>query len=47
MPVESTPDMLDEVGGMMDTATGLLYIGNGQYYDLQTGKCFRVGNQGL
>jgi RHS repeat-associated protein len=25
-------------GGMMDTATGLLYVGNGQYYDPQTGR---------
>ncbi len=25
-------------GGMMDTATGLIYLGNGQYYDPQTGR---------
>lgn len=25
-------------GGMMDTATGLMYIGNGQYYDPRTGR---------
>jgi len=25
-------------GGVMDTATGLLYVGNGQYYDPSTGK---------
>jgi RHS repeat-associated protein len=25
-------------GGIMDTATGLLYVGNGQYYDPQTGR---------
>lgn len=25
-------------GGLMDSATGLLYIGNGQYYDPQTGR---------
>ncbi len=26
------------LGGLMDTATGLLYVGNGQYYDLTTGR---------
>lgn len=25
-------------GGMMDNATGLLYLGNRQYYDPQTGR---------
>ena len=25
-------------GGIMDTATGLLYVGNGQYYDPETGR---------
>jgi len=25
-------------GGIMDTATGLLYVGNGQYYDPSTGR---------
>ncbi len=25
-------------GGVMDAATGLLYVGNGQYYDPQTGR---------
>ena len=25
-------------GGVMDTATGLLYVGNGQYYDPSTGR---------
>ena len=25
-------------GGLMDTATGLLYVGNGMYYDPQTGR---------
>jgi hypothetical protein len=25
-------------GGIMDTATGLLYVGNGQYYDSSTGR---------
>ena len=25
-------------GGVMDAATGLLYIGNGQYYDPATGR---------
>jgi RHS repeat-associated protein len=25
-------------GGVMDTATGLLYVGNGQYYDPETGR---------
>ena len=25
-------------GGMMDAATGLLYVGNGQYYDPYTGR---------
>jgi len=25
-------------GGVMDTATGLLYVGNGQYYDASTGR---------
>jgi hypothetical protein len=24
-------------GGIMDTATGLIYVGNGQYYDPETG----------
>jgi RHS repeat-associated protein len=26
------------MGGLMDTATGLLYVGNGQYYDPGTGR---------
>ena len=26
------------LGGLMDTATGLLYVGNGQYYDPGTGR---------
>ena len=26
------------LGGIMDAATGLLYVGNGQYYDPQTGR---------
>ncbi len=26
------------LGGLMDTATGLLYVGNGQYYDPATGR---------
>jgi hypothetical protein len=26
------------LGGLMDTATGLLYMGNGQYYDPSTGR---------
>jgi uncharacterized repeat protein (TIGR01451 family) len=26
------------LGGVMDTATGLLYVGNGQYYDPETGR---------
>ncbi len=26
------------MGGLMDTATGLLYVGNGQYYDPSTGR---------
>ena len=25
-------------GGVMDTATGLIYVGNGQYYDPSTGR---------
>ena len=25
-------------GGLMDAATGLLYVGNGQYYDPRTGR---------
>jgi RHS repeat-associated protein len=25
-------------GGLMDAATGLLYVGNGQYYDPSTGR---------
>jgi RHS repeat-associated protein len=30
-------------GGIMDTATGLLYIGNGQYYDPSTGRFLTRG----
>ncbi len=32
-------------GSMMDAATGLLYIGNGQYYDPATGRFINGGNQ--
>jgi hypothetical protein len=26
------------LGGLMDTATNLIYVGNGQYYDPTTGR---------
>jgi len=26
------------LGGMLDAATGLIYVGNGQYYDAATGR---------
>ena len=35
---ESSAFTLGYFGGMMDEATGLLYVGNGQYYDPETGR---------
>jgi hypothetical protein len=32
-------------GGLMDAATGLLYVGNGQYYDPATGRFLTPANQ--
>jgi RHS repeat-associated protein len=32
-------------GGLMDAATGLIYIGNGQYYDPATGRFLTPANQ--
>ena len=31
------------LGGLMDGATGLLYVGNGQYYDPATGRFLNRG----
>ncbi len=30
------------LGGLMDTSTGLLYMGNGQYYDPSTGRFRKI-----
>ena len=32
-------------GGLMDTITGLIYLGNGQYYDPQTGRFLTRGTK--
>ena len=33
------------LGGLMDTITGLIYLGNGQYYDPQTGRLLNSNTQ--
>ncbi len=39
LDLEGTGDLnFGYFGGMMDSATGLIYVGNGQYYDPQTGR---------
>lgn len=33
------------MGGILDTATGLIYVGDGQYFDPETGRFLTRGNQ--
>jgi YD repeat-containing protein len=33
------------MGGMLDATTGLIYVGNGQYFDPETGRFLTRGNQ--